>query len=47
MSCTIAQAIGYVLAGLVLGFVVAIAVGYWLLARLRRALRGPDREFRA
>ncbi len=47
MSCTVAQAIGYVLAGLVIGFVVAVVVGYVLLARMRRALRGPDREFRA
>ena len=39
--------IGYVLAGVVLGLVVAIGVGYWLLARMRRALRGPRGEFKA
>ena len=39
--------LGYGLAGLVLGFVVAVVVGYVLLARMRRALAGPDRKFRA
>lgn len=47
MSCTAPQAIGYALAGLVLGFAVAVVVGYWLLARLRRAMAGPGRDFRA
>ncbi len=48
MSCTLPQAIGYVLAGAVLSLVVAIAVGYWMLARMRRALQGgPRARFKA
>ncbi len=48
MSCTLPQAIGYVLAGAVIAFVVAVAVGYWLLSRMRRALQGgPRARFKA
>jgi len=47
MACTVAQAIGYVLAGLVIGFIVAIVVGYVLLARMRRALTEPRKDFEA
>ncbi len=47
MSCTIPQAIGYGIAGLVLGFIVAIVVGWVLLVRMRRALRGPRKDFEA
>jgi len=39
--------LAYGLGGIVFGFVGAVAVGYWLLARLRRAMAGPDRKFRA